>query len=104
MNENNDISCVIYINKRMSTNVVCFVFFTPSDVLFLQYIHYILYLRFHFVARSTIFAGGVIQTVLKCGVSHIKSPVSLPVPASIANYFSPVKEILLIKQQKSLSF
>ena len=38
MNENNDISCVIYINKRMSTNVVCFVFFTPSDVLFLQYI------------------------------------------------------------------
>ena len=38
MNENNDISCVIYINKRMSTNVVCFVFFTPSDVLFLHYI------------------------------------------------------------------
>ena len=38
MNENNDISCVIYINKRMSTNFVCFVFFTPSDVLFLQYI------------------------------------------------------------------
>ena len=28
MNKNNDISCVIYINKRMSTNVVCFVFFT----------------------------------------------------------------------------
>ena len=103
MNENNDISCVIYINKRMSTNV-CFVFFTPSDVLFLQYIRYILYLRFRFVARSAIFAGVVIQTVLKCGVSHIKSPVSIPVPASIANYFSPVKEILLIKQQKSLSF
>ena len=41
MNENNDISCVIYINKRMSTNVVCFVFFTPSDVLFLQYIRFI---------------------------------------------------------------
>ena len=38
MNENNDISCVIYINKRISTNIVCFVFFTPSDVLFLQYI------------------------------------------------------------------
>ena len=59
---------------------------------------------FPFVARSAIFAGVVIQTALKCGVSHIKSPVSIPVPASIANYFSPVKEILLIKQQKSLSF
>ena len=56
------------------------------------------------MARSAIFASVVIQTVLKCGVSHIKSPVSIPVPASIANYFSPVKEILLIKQQKSLSF
>ena len=88
----------------MSTNVVCFVFFTPSDVLFLQYIRYILYLRFHFVARSAICAGVVIQTVLKYGVSHIKSPVSIPVPASIANYFSPVKEIFLIKQQKLLSF
>ena len=29
---------LVYINKQMSTNVVCFVFFTPSDVLFLQYI------------------------------------------------------------------
>ena len=38
MNEKNDISFVIYINKRMSTNVVCFVFFTPSGVFFLQYI------------------------------------------------------------------
>ena len=56
------------------------------------------------MARSAIFAGVVIQTVLKCDVNHIKSPVSIPVPASIANYFSPVKEILLIKQQKSLSF
>ena len=62
------------------------------------------YLRFHFVARSAIFAVVVINTVLKCGVSHIKSPVSIPVPASKANYFSPVKEILLIKQQKLLSF
>ena len=49
------------------------------------------------MAQSAIFAGVVIQMVLKCGVSHIKSPVSIPVPASIANYFSPVKEILLIK-------
>ena len=56
------------------------------------------------MARSAIFAGVVIQTVLKCVVSHIKSPVSIPVPASIANYFSPVKEIFLIKQQKLLSF
>ena len=56
------------------------------------------------MARSAIFAGVVIQMVLKCGVSHIKSPISIPVPASIANYFCPVKEILLIKQQKSLSF
>ena len=38
MNENNGISCVIYINKRMSTNVVCFVFFTPSDVLYFIYV------------------------------------------------------------------
>ena len=44
------------------------------------------------MARSAIFAGVVIQTVLKCGVSHIKSPVSIPVPASIANYFSPVNK------------
>ena len=56
------------------------------------------------MARSAIFAGVVIQTVLKCVVSHIKSLVSIPVPASIANYFSPVKEIFLIKQQKLLSF
>ena len=56
------------------------------------------------MAQSAIFASVVIETVLKCGVSHIKSPVSIPVPASIVNYFSPVKEVLLIKQQKSLSF
>ena len=56
------------------------------------------------MARSAIFAGVVIQTMLKCGVSHIKSPVSIPVPASTANYFSPVKEILLIKQQEIVKF
>ena len=44
MNENNDILCAIYINKRMSTNVVCFVFFTPSDVLFCNiYAKYFIY-------------------------------------------------------------
>ena len=65
---------------------------------------YAKYLRFHFVARSAIFAGVVIQTVLKCGVSHIKSPVSIPVPASIANYFIPIERKLINKTAESLSF
>ena len=56
------------------------------------------------MARSAIFAGVVIQKVLKCGVSHIKSPVSIPVPASIANYFSPVKEILFNKTAEIVKF
>ena len=56
------------------------------------------------MARSAIFAGVIIQTVLKCGVSHIKSPVSIPVSVSIANYFSTVKEILSIKTAEIVKF